>query len=38
MLLGRSGQPDEVAAAIVWLMSDEASYVSGTNLRVAGGR
>lgn len=36
--LGRSGQPDEVAAAIAWLMSDEASYVSGTNLRVAGGR
>jgi glucose 1-dehydrogenase len=36
--LGRAGQPDEVAAAIVWLLSDEASYVTGANLRVAGGR
>jgi glucose 1-dehydrogenase len=36
--LGRAGQPDEVAAAIVWLLSDEASYVTGATLRVAGGR
>ncbi len=36
--LGRAGEPDEVAAAIVWLLSDEASYVTGANLRVAGGR
>ena len=36
--LGRAGEPDEVADAIAWLMSDEASYVTGTTLRVAGGR
>jgi NAD(P)-dependent dehydrogenase (short-subunit alcohol dehydrogenase family) len=36
--MGRAGQPHEVASAIVWLLSDEAAYVSGANLRVAGGR
>jgi NAD(P)-dependent dehydrogenase (short-subunit alcohol dehydrogenase family) len=36
--LGRAGEPEEVAAAIAWLLSDEASYVTGTTLRVAGGR
>ena len=36
--LGRVGEPAEVADAIAWLMSDEASYVTGTTLRVAGGR
>lgn len=36
--LGRPGQPDEVAAAIVWLASDEASYVTGATLDVGGGR
>ncbi|GIF52352.1 glucose 1-dehydrogenase [Asanoa ferruginea] len=36
--LGRAGQPDEVAAAIAWLLSDEASYVTGATIRVAGGR
>jgi NAD(P)-dependent dehydrogenase (short-subunit alcohol dehydrogenase family) len=36
--LGRSGTADEVAAAIVWLLSDEASYVSGAILEVTGGR
>ena len=36
--LGRAGEPGEVAGAIAWLMSDEASYVTGTTLRVAGGR
>ena len=36
--LGRPGEPDEIAAAIAWLLSDEASYVTGTTLRVAGGR
>ena len=34
----RGGQPEEVAAAIVWLLSAEASYVTGTILDVSGGR
>jgi NAD(P)-dependent dehydrogenase (short-subunit alcohol dehydrogenase family) len=34
----RGGQPEEVAAAILWLLSDEASYVTGTILDVSGGR
>jgi NAD(P)-dependent dehydrogenase (short-subunit alcohol dehydrogenase family) len=33
----RGGQPDEVAVAILWLLSAEASYVSGTILDVSGG-
>ena len=36
--LGRAGEPTEVADAIAWLLSDAASYVTGTTLRVAGGR
>ena len=35
--LGRIGEAAEVAEAILWLLSDEASYVSGTVLAVAGG-
>ena len=34
----RGGTAEEVAAAILWLMSDEASYVTGTFLDVTGGR
>ena len=34
----RAGEPEEVAEAVAWLMSDAASYVTGTTLRVAGGR
>jgi NAD(P)-dependent dehydrogenase (short-subunit alcohol dehydrogenase family) len=35
--LGRWGRPEEVAAAIVFLLSDAASYVSGTTMVVDGG-
>jgi NAD(P)-dependent dehydrogenase (short-subunit alcohol dehydrogenase family) len=34
----RSGSPDEVATAVAWLCSDEASYVTGAFVDVAGGR
>jgi len=34
----RGGQVEEVAHAILWLLSDEASYVTGACLDVAGGR
>lgn len=34
----RGGQADEVAQAILWLLSDEASYVTGVCLDVSGGR
>ena len=34
----RSGSPDEVAATVVWLLGDGASYVTGAILDVTGGR
>jgi NAD(P)-dependent dehydrogenase (short-subunit alcohol dehydrogenase family) len=34
----RGGHADEVAAAIMWLLSAEASYVTGSFIDVAGGR
>ncbi|RPH25304.1 SDR family oxidoreductase [Buttiauxella warmboldiae] len=34
----RGGQPEEVAEAIVWLLSDKASYVTGSFLDLAGGK
>jgi NAD(P)-dependent dehydrogenase (short-subunit alcohol dehydrogenase family) len=34
----RAGEPGEIAAAIAWLCSDEATYVTGSLLDVAGGR
>lgn len=36
--MGRPGLPEEVAEAIVWLLSDAASYVTGSVLDVSGGR
>jgi NAD(P)-dependent dehydrogenase (short-subunit alcohol dehydrogenase family) len=36
--LGRAGRAEEVADAIVWLLSEEASYTTGALLDIAGGR
>lgn len=36
--IGRAGKPEEVAEAILWLLSDAACYVSGASLRVSGAR
>jgi NAD(P)-dependent dehydrogenase (short-subunit alcohol dehydrogenase family) len=36
--LKRGGEPEEVAHAILWLLSDEASYATGALLDVSGGR
>ncbi|MEU8531306.1 MULTISPECIES: SDR family NAD(P)-dependent oxidoreductase [Streptomyces] len=36
--LGRPGKPAEIAAAVAWLLSADASYTTGTVLRVSGGR
>lgn len=36
--LQRGGEPEEVAAAIAWLLSGEASYVTGSFIDIAGGR
>jgi len=34
---GRSGTPDEVAASVMFLASEQASYITGETLRVDGG-
>lgn len=36
--IGRAGTPEEVAEAILWLLSDKARYVTGTLVDVSGGR
>jgi NAD(P)-dependent dehydrogenase (short-subunit alcohol dehydrogenase family) len=38
MPLQRVGQPEEVAAAVVWLCSDAASFITGTTLTIDGGK
>jgi NAD(P)-dependent dehydrogenase (short-subunit alcohol dehydrogenase family) len=35
--MGRIGRPDEIAATVSWLISPEASYVTGSDITVAGG-
>ncbi len=36
--MGRAGTAGEVAEAIIWLMSEAASYVTGTTINISGGR
>lgn len=36
--MGRAGKPEEVAQGILFLLSDEASYIACANLRVSGGK
>jgi NAD(P)-dependent dehydrogenase (short-subunit alcohol dehydrogenase family) len=36
--MGRPGRPEEIAEAVVWLLSSAASYVTGSILEVGGGR
>jgi len=36
--MGRAGTPDEVAQAVLWLLSAEASYATGAILEIGGGR
>ena len=38
MPMGRIGQPAEVAAAAVWLCSDQAAYITGATLTIDGGK
>jgi len=35
--IGRIGKPEEIANAVVWLLSDKASFVTGYTLLVEGG-
>jgi NAD(P)-dependent dehydrogenase (short-subunit alcohol dehydrogenase family) len=35
--VGRTGTPDDIGAACVWLASDEASWVTGQTIQINGG-
>jgi NAD(P)-dependent dehydrogenase (short-subunit alcohol dehydrogenase family) len=35
--VGRFGRPDDIAAAVCWLASDDSTFVSGTEIIVDGG-
>ena len=35
--IGRMGRPDEIAAAVLYLASDEAAFITGTPLLIDGG-
>lgn len=36
--MGRLGRPDEIADSVAFLLSDRASYITGANIRVSGGK
>jgi acetoacetyl-CoA reductase len=36
--VGRLGQPDEIAAAVAYLVSDEAAFITGSDLSINGGQ
>ena len=36
--IGRIAEPEEIAEAVMWLLSEKASYTTGANIRVGGGR
>ena len=36
--MGRAADPREIAEAVLWLLSDKASFTNGAVLRVTGGR
>jgi NAD(P)-dependent dehydrogenase (short-subunit alcohol dehydrogenase family) len=36
--MGRVGSTDEVATAVLWLLSPEASYITGVIVPISGGR
>jgi len=38
MPMGRIGEPDEIAEVVLWLLSEQASFVAGATIRAAGGR
>ena len=35
--IGRTGAPEEIASAVVWLLSDDASFLTGQAIAVDGG-